>query len=59
MADETSLKEQFKAILAEQKTDSQAARLRDTGQDYEKFLKERTERAMARMDGKEKEGREI
>jgi hypothetical protein len=50
-------KEQFKAILAEQKTDYQAARLRDTGQDYEKFLKERTERALDRMQGKE--GREL
>jgi hypothetical protein len=57
MADETSLKEQFKAILAEQKTDYQAARLRDTGQDYEKFLKERTELALARMQGKN--GRDI
>ncbi len=57
MADETSLKEQFKAILAEQKTDYQAARLRDTGQDYEKFIKERTERALARMQGKE--GRDL
>jgi hypothetical protein len=57
MAEETSLKEQFKAILAEQKTDYQAARLRDTGQDYEKFLKERTELALARMQGKN--GRDI
>ena len=52
MANEESLKEQFKAILAEQKTDYQAAGLRDTGQDHEKFLKEATERALARMQGK-------
>ena len=56
MANEESLKEQFKQILAEQKTDYQAARLRDTGQDYEKFLKEATERALDRMQGK---GREL
>ena len=53
-----SAKEQFKQILEEQRTDYQAAHLRDTGQDYEKFLKEATERALARMEGKEKEGRE-
>ncbi len=58
MSDEKSLKEQFKQILEEQKIDYQAARLRDTGQDYEKFLKEATERALARMQGNEKEGRE-
>jgi hypothetical protein len=51
-------KEQFKRILEEQTIDYQAARLRDTGQDYEKFLKEATERALDRMQGKEKEGRE-
>jgi len=52
MTDEQS-REQFKQILAEQKTDHQAARLRDSGQDYEKFLKEATERAMDRMQGKD------
>ncbi len=57
MADEQSLKEQFKRILEEQKIDYQAAGLRDTGQDYEKFLKEATERALSRMRGNE--GREI
>ena len=57
MSDEKSLKEQFKQILEEQKIDHQAARLRDTGQDYEKFIKERTERALARMQGKE--GRDL
>ncbi len=56
MTDEKSLKEQFKQILEEQRTDYQAARLRDTGQDYEKFLKEATERALDRMQGK---GREL
>ncbi len=43
----------FKQILAEQKIDYYAAGLRDTGEDYEKFLKEATERALARMQGKE------
>jgi hypothetical protein len=57
MTDEKSLKEQFKQILEEHKIDYQAARLRDTGQDYEKFLKEATERALDRMRGNE--GREI
>ncbi len=46
-------KEMFKQILEEQKIDYQAARLRDSGQDHEKFLKEATERALARMQGKE------
>ena len=50
-------KELFKQILEEQRTDYQAARLRDTGQDHEKFLNEATERALDRMQGKE--GREI
>ncbi len=50
-------KERFMKILAEQKIDYQAADLRDSGQDYEKFLKEATERAQARLQGKE--GREI
>ena len=50
--------EQFKKILEEQRTDYEAARLRDAGQPYEKFLKEATERALDRMPGKEKEGRE-
>lgn len=53
MADEKSLKEQFKAILEERSVDYQAARLRDSGQDYEKFINEATERALARMQGKE------
>ncbi len=53
MTDEQSLKEQFKQILEEQKIDYQAARLRDSGQDHEKFLKEATERALARMQGNE------
>ena len=52
MTDE-ELKEQFKQILEEQTVDYQAARLRDTGQDHEKFLKEATERALDRMQGKE------
>jgi hypothetical protein len=39
----------FKQILAEQKIDYYAAGLRDTGEDYEKFLKEATERAHDRM----------
>jgi hypothetical protein len=55
MTDEKSLKEQFKQILEEQRIDYQAARLRDTGQDYEKFLKEATERALARMSEKSEE----
>ncbi len=50
-------KERFRKILEEQKIDYQAAGLRDTGQDYEQFLKEATERALTRMQGKE--GREI
>jgi hypothetical protein len=50
-------KELFKAILAEQSTDYHAAHLRDSGEDYEKFLKEATERALARMQGKD--GREL
>jgi hypothetical protein len=50
---DNELKEQFKRILEEQTVDYQAARLRDTGQDYEKFLKEATERAFDRMQGKE------
>jgi hypothetical protein len=53
MTDEQSLKEQFKQILEEQKIDYQAAGLRDSGQDHEKFLREATERALARMQGKE------
>lgn len=52
MTDKKSPKEQFKQILEEQQIDYQAARLRDSGQDYEKFLKEATERAMARMQEK-------
>jgi len=50
---DNELKEQFKQILGEQRIDYQAAGLRDTGQDYEKFLKEATERALDRMQGKE------
>jgi hypothetical protein len=50
---DNELKEQFKRILEEQKVDYQAARLRDSGQDHEKFLKEATERALDRMQGKE------
>ena len=53
MTDE-QLREQFKQILEEQKIDYQAARLRDSGQDHEKFLKEATERALARMQGKDR-----
>lgn len=44
-------RDQFKRILEEQTIDYQAARLRDTGQDYERFLKEATERALDRMQG--------
>jgi hypothetical protein len=51
-------REQFKKILEEQAVDYQAARLRDTGQDYEKLLKESTDRPMARVQENEKEGRE-
>ena len=43
--------ELFKEILREQIIDYRAAGLRDTGQDYEKFLKEATERALDRMRG--------
>ena len=50
---EEDLKEKLKRILEEQKVDYQAARLRDSGQDHEKFLKEATERALDRMQGKE------
>ena len=50
---DNELKEQFKRILEEQKVDYQAACLRDSGQDHEKFLKEATERALDRMQGKE------
>ena len=46
-------KEQFKQILAEQRTDYEAARLRDAGEDYEKFLANSTERALSRMQGKD------
>jgi len=51
-------REQFKKILEEQAVDYQAARLRDTGQDYEKLLKESTDRPMVRVQENEKEGRE-
>jgi hypothetical protein len=37
----------------EWKTDYEAARLRDSGQDYESFLREATEKAKARMQGKD------
>jgi hypothetical protein len=47
-------KEQFKRILEEQTIDHKAARLRDTGQDHEKFLKEATERALASMQVKDR-----
>jgi hypothetical protein len=50
---EEDLKEKLKRILEEQNVDYQAARLRDSGQDHEKFLKEAAERAFDRMQGKE------
>ena len=37
MTDKQSSKEQFKQILEEQRIDYQAARLRDTGQDYQEI----------------------
>ena len=40
-------------LLAELQTDYQAARLRDAGQDYEKFLAEAQTRALSRMQGKD------
>lgn len=47
------LKEQFQMLLAELQTDYEAARLRDAGQDYEKFLAEAQTRALSRMQGKD------
>ena len=49
--------EQVKALHGEMKTDYEAARLRDGGQDYEAYLKAATEKAKGRMQGKDK-GRE-
>jgi hypothetical protein len=46
-------KVQFKQILEEHRTDYEAARLRDTEQNYEKFLAEATAKALLRMDGKD------
>jgi hypothetical protein len=44
-------REEFKRIMAEQRVDYEAARLRDSGQDYEQFLADATEQALSRMNG--------